>query len=199
MVHRHDSGECLTFCWFQVKPSWWTSRLLWPLRKCFHRWETAKPRNVREFWQMVTENIYNLFPPKTTSPANFDRCESEAVMVTSPCPGELPLDWVITVTVLPGQAESPLPISKHTKFVNCFSCDPDIGCLGVIAIILQLLNLILDIFAIFFSIFFCLVVFLSGWILRQSGWLGLEETGTRVLVGGNAMLQQRSEHTHSPK
>ena len=89
-----------------------------PLRKCFHRWETAKPRNVREFWLMVTENIYNLFPPKTTSPANFDRCESEAVMVTSPCPGVLPLDWVITVTILPG-AKSPLPISKHTEFVNC--------------------------------------------------------------------------------
>ena len=135
MVHLQYTIMIIVSVWNSVDLKWnqdGVPSAFWPFRKWFHRWETAKPRNVREFWQMVTENIYNLFPPKTTSPANFDRCESEALMVTSPCPGAhyaAPPDWVITVTILPG-AKSPLPISKHTEFVNCFNCDPDIECLG---------------------------------------------------------------------
>ena len=112
-------GQWLTYS----MPSWlsWVSDVLLissetmrPLRKCFHRWETAKPRNVREFWQMVAENIYNLFPPKTTSPANFDRCESEAVMVTSPCPGAWTPSHTIPYHTIPYHAMPYHTMPYHT-------------------------------------------------------------------------------------
>ena len=96
--------------------------------KCFHHRETTQTKKcLRALTNGDWKHFYNLFLLKTTSPTNFDRCESEAVMVTSlvlVCP-LLPYNWVITVTILPVRLNHPFLFFKAhriCKLLLLWSC-----------------------------------------------------------------------------
>ena len=86
--------------------------------KCFHHRETTQTKKcLRALTNGDWKHFYNLFLPKTTSPTNFDRCESEAVMVTSlvlVCPPP-PLQLSYYCDHPAGPAKSPFPIFQSTQ------------------------------------------------------------------------------------
>ena len=85
--------------------------------KCFHHRETTQTKKcLRALTNGDWKHFYNLFLPKTTSPTNFDRCESEAVMVTSlVLVRPLPLQLSYYCDHPAGPAKSPFPIFQSTQ------------------------------------------------------------------------------------